>query len=79
VDLIEGSSDGLELSLKLYHARKLPPDYQHLTTETLPVMKEVKLAAAYRKIELLIFPTAQAIKVLEQDRDETNAVLHVTC
>ena len=45
----------------------------------LPVMKEVKLAAAYRKIELLIFPTAQAIKVLEQDRDETNAVLHVTC
>ena len=45
----------------------------------LPVMKEVKLAAAYRKIELLIFPTAQAIKILEQDRDETNAVLHVTC
>jgi hypothetical protein len=45
----------------------------------LPVMKEVKLAAAYRKIELLTFPTAQAIKVLEQDGDETNAVLHVTC
>ena len=45
----------------------------------LPVMEEVKLAAAHRQIELLIFPTAQAIKVLEQDRDETNAVLHVTC
>ena len=45
----------------------------------LPVMKEVKLAAAHRKIELLILPTAQAIETLHQNPDETNAVLHVTC
>jgi hypothetical protein len=45
----------------------------------LPVMEDVKLAAAQRKIKLLILPTAEALKVLEQDPDETNAVLHVTC
>jgi hypothetical protein len=45
----------------------------------LPVMKEVKLAAAHRQIELLIFPTAQAIEALKQNPDETNAILHVTC
>ena len=45
----------------------------------LPVMKEVKLAAVHRKIELLIFPTAQAIEVLKQNPDETNAIIHVTC
>ena len=45
----------------------------------LPVMKEVKLAAVHRKIELLIFPTAQAIEAIKQKPDETNAILHVTC
>ncbi len=45
----------------------------------LPVMKEVKLEAKDRKIELLILPTAQAIEALEQKSDETNAILHVTC
>ncbi len=45
----------------------------------LPVMKEVNLEAERRKIELLIFPTAQAIKELEKNADETNAILHVTC
>ncbi len=45
----------------------------------LPVMKEVNLEAERRKIELLIFPTAQAIEELEKNRDETNAILHVTC
>src|SRR5260370_35969188 len=45
----------------------------------LPVMKDVKLEAERRKIELLIFPTAQAIDELNQDSDETNAILHVTC
>ena len=45
----------------------------------LRVMKEVKLEAERRKIELLIFPTAQAIEALQQGPDETNAVLHVTC
>jgi hypothetical protein len=42
-------------------------------------MKEVKLEAERRKIELLILPTAQAVEALEQEPDETNAVLHVTC
>jgi hypothetical protein len=45
----------------------------------LPVMKQVKLAAAHRKIELLIFPTAQAIEALKRNPEETNAILHVTC
>jgi hypothetical protein len=46
---------------------------------SLPVMKDVKLEAKRRKIELLILPTAQAIEELERNRDETNAILHVTC
>lgn len=45
----------------------------------LPVMSEVKLEAERRKIELLILPTARAIKVLEEGSPDTNAVLHVTC
>jgi hypothetical protein len=32
-----------------------------------------------RQIELLIFPTAQAIAALNQGPDGTNAILHVTC
>lgn len=44
----------------------------------LPVMKEVNLEAERRKIELLIFPTDQAIEALKQDPD-ANAILHVTC
>src|ERR1700757_5449265 len=43
----------------------------------LPVMKEVKREAKQRKIELLVVPTPQAIKVLEQDADETKAILPV--
>jgi len=45
----------------------------------LSVMEQVKAAAAHRKIELLIFPTAQAIEALKQSPDKTNAILHVTC
>ena len=48
-------------------------------TGVLPVMDEVKREAKRRKIKLLILPTAQAIEVLEQENDDTNAVLHVTC
>ena len=33
MDFIEGRSDGLELSLKLYHAGELQPGYQQLMTE----------------------------------------------
>jgi hypothetical protein len=46
---------------------------------SLPVMKDIKLEAKRRKIELLILPTAQAIEELEKNADRTNAVLHVTC
>ena len=45
----------------------------------LPVMKEVKREAARRKIKLLVLPTAQAVKTLKQNPNETNAILHVTC
>jgi hypothetical protein len=45
----------------------------------LPVMKDVKLEAERRKIELLILPTAQAIDALKQNLDDTNVILHVTC
>src|SRR5713226_1208690 len=48
-------------------------------TGALPVMKEVKREAAPRKIKLLVTPTAQAIKTLKQNPNETNAILHVTC
>jgi hypothetical protein len=42
-------------------------------------MKGVKLEAEERKIELFVLPTAQAIEMLNEDSDDTNAVLHVTC
>jgi len=45
----------------------------------LPVMQEVKREAKRRKVELLVVPTPKAIEALEQDADETNAILHVTC
>jgi hypothetical protein len=45
----------------------------------LPVMNEVKREAERRKIDLQILPTAQAIKLLQKDPENTNAILHVTC
>jgi hypothetical protein len=45
----------------------------------LPVMDEVKLEAKRRKVDLLIRPTVQAIEMLKQRPDSTNAILHVTC
>lgn len=45
----------------------------------LPVMKEVQREAERRKVKLLILPTIQAIEALQQDPDDTNAILHVTC
>jgi len=35
-------------------------------TGALPVMKEVKLEAKHRKVELLILPTTRAIEILKQ-------------
>jgi len=45
----------------------------------LPVMEEVKQEAQRRKIELLVMPTAEAIKALQQNAKSTNAIMHVTC
>lgn len=45
----------------------------------LPVMKEVQLEADRRKVKLLILPTIQAIELLQQDPEDANAILHVTC
>lgn len=45
----------------------------------LPVMQEVRHEAERLKIKLLVLPTAEAIKLLEQDLKDTNAILHVTC
>jgi hypothetical protein len=45
----------------------------------LPVMKEVKQEAQRREIELIIVPTEEAIQVLKEDPEGTNAILHVTC
>jgi hypothetical protein len=46
---------------------------------SLPVMKQVRLEAERRKIQLLMLPTVQAIKTLNKSAEETNAILHVTC
>ena len=48
-------------------------------TGALPIMDEVKREAARREIELVILPTAEAIKKLQANPDKTNAILHVTC
>lgn len=45
----------------------------------LPVMDAVKDEAKRRKVKLLILPTAQAIVSLQEQPEDTNAVLHLTC
>jgi hypothetical protein len=45
----------------------------------LPVMKTVMHEAERRNIELLVLPTAEAMEMLNQNAEKTNAVLHVTC
>jgi hypothetical protein len=41
-------------------------------------MKEVKLVAERRHVELVIVPTSEAIQLIEKD-STANAILHVTC
>jgi hypothetical protein len=64
-------------------AEKIPWNCSRLIigtgTGALPVMNEVKREAKDQGVELLILPTAQAIKELEHSRKKTNAILHVTC
>jgi hypothetical protein len=45
----------------------------------LPVMDDVRREARDRRVELVVLPTAEAIKVLQKHPKKTNAVLHVTC
>jgi hypothetical protein len=46
--------------------------------DRLPVMKEVKLEAERRHLELIIVPTREAIRLIERE-SAANAILHVTC
>jgi hypothetical protein len=48
-------------------------------TGALPVMNEVKQEARRHEIELVIVPTLEAIKILQEEPADTNAILHVTC
>jgi len=48
-------------------------------TGALPVMDEVKREAERREVELVILPTVEAIKTLQENPEQTNAILHVTC
>ena len=68
------------LSLK----ENIPWDCRRLMVGTgadgaLPVMDEVKQEAARRGVELLTVPTAEAIRALQDEPKDTNAILHVTC
>lgn len=45
----------------------------------LPVMDEVLAEARRRGVEIVVCPTAEAIQHLQEDPEETNAILHVTC
>ena len=44
----------------------------------LPVMKEVKLEAERRHVELVIVQTSEAVRLLEKE-PAANAILHLTC
>jgi len=45
----------------------------------LPVMDEVTAEAQRRGIELVVRPTPEAVRLLQEHPAETNAILHVTC
>lgn len=44
----------------------------------LPVLKEVEHEAERRHVELVIVPTSEAIRLLEEE-PAANAILHLTC
>jgi hypothetical protein len=48
-------------------------------TGALPVMEEVKQEARRRHVKLLVLPTVQAIRALQENADDINAILHMTC
>jgi hypothetical protein len=48
-------------------------------TGRLPIMEEVLREAKRKDVKVIILPTEEAIKLLKQKPDNTNAILHVTC
>jgi hypothetical protein len=42
-------------------------------------MEDMKLEASRRKVKLMIVPTVEAIQMLKNEPENTNAILHVTC
>jgi hypothetical protein len=62
----------------------IPWDSRRLVVGTgadcaLAVMDEVKQEAARREVELMTVPTGEAIRALQTEPKDTNAILHVTC
>jgi hypothetical protein len=62
---------------------KIPWKCQRLVIGTgaygrLPVMKEVKVEAERRHVELVVVPTNDALRLMERE-SRANAILHVTC
>jgi hypothetical protein len=62
----------------------IPWDCRRLVVGTgadgaLPVMDAVKQEAARREVELMTVPTREAIRALQAEPKDTNAILHVTC
>jgi hypothetical protein len=62
----------------------IPWDCRRLVVGTgadgaLLVMDQVKREAARREVELLTVPTSEAIRTLQAEPKNTNAILHVTC
>lgn len=45
----------------------------------LPVMPAVLAEARRRGVEVVAVPTAKAIQLLSREKEDTNAVLHITC
>jgi hypothetical protein len=45
----------------------------------LPVMDEVVAEAKRRGVELILRPTPEAVRLLEENPADTNAILHLTC
>jgi hypothetical protein len=62
---------------------EIPWKCRHLVVGTgtgaLPVMDEVRREARRRKVELIILPTEEAMELLNQRVEKTNAILHATC
>ena len=46
---------------------------------SLPVMAEVEEEARRRDVQLVVVPTSEAVEVLNEGMQDTNAVLHLTC